>query len=89
MQNHAQNKTARSTSLSNKRMGLMYLGIVEITKETNRIGRIIIILPKQVMCEYCTHISKFYCILRGRIKRFNSPITTILFEVGNFRTVAG
>ena len=30
-----------------------------------------------------------YCILRGRIKGFNSSITTILFEVGSYRTVVG
>ena len=30
-----------------------------------------------------------YCILRGQIKGFNSSITTILFEVGSYRTVVG
>ena len=30
-----------------------------------------------------------YYILRGRIKGFNSSITTILFEVGSYRTVVG
>ena len=30
-----------------------------------------------------------YCILRGRIKGFNRSITTILFEVGSYRTVVG
>ena len=35
----------------------------------------------------CTNI--IYCILRGRIKEFNSSITTILFEVGSYRTVVG
>ena len=30
-----------------------------------------------------------YCILRGRIKGFNHSITTILFEVGSYRTVFG
>ena len=30
-----------------------------------------------------------YCILRGRIKGFNSSITTILFEVDSYRTVVG
>ena len=28
-----------------------------------------------------------YCILRGRIKGLNSFITSILFEVGSYRTV--
>ena len=28
-----------------------------------------------------------YCILCGRIKGLNSSITTILFEVGSYRTV--
>ena len=31
----------------------------------------------------------YYCILRGRIKGFNRSITTILFEVGSYRTVVG
>ena len=31
----------------------------------------------------------YYCILRGRIKGLNSSITTILFEVGGYRTVVG
>ena len=30
-----------------------------------------------------------YCILRGWIKGFNRSITTILFEVGSYRTVVG
>ena len=30
-----------------------------------------------------------YCILRGRVKGFNRSITTILFEVGRYRTVVG
>ena len=30
-----------------------------------------------------------YCILRGQIKGFNRSITTILFEVGSYRTVVG
>ena len=30
-----------------------------------------------------------YCILRGWIKGFNHSITTILFEVGSYRTVVG
>ena len=30
-----------------------------------------------------------YCILCGQIKGFNSSITTILFEVGSYRTVVG
>ena len=30
-----------------------------------------------------------YCILRGWIKEFNNSITTILFEVGSYRTVIG
>ena len=30
-----------------------------------------------------------YYILRGRVKGFNSSITTILFEVSSYRTVVG
>ena len=30
-----------------------------------------------------------YCILRGRIKGFNSSITTIMCEEGSYRTVVG
>ena len=30
-----------------------------------------------------------YCILRGRIKGFNRSITTIMCEVGSYRTVVG
>ena len=30
-----------------------------------------------------------YCILCWQIKGFNSSITTILFEVGSYRTVVG
>ena len=30
-----------------------------------------------------------YCILCRQIKGFNSSITTILFEVGSYRTVVG
>ena len=30
-----------------------------------------------------------YCILRGRIKGFNCSITTILCQVGSYRTVVG
>ena len=33
--------------------------------------------------------SIFYCILRGQIKGFNGSITSILFEVGSYRTVVG
>ena len=45
-------------------------------------------------CEHCHvvpygHFCFIYCILRGRIKGFNSSITTILFEVGSYRTVVG
>ena len=29
----------------------------------------------------------YYCILRGRIKGFNSSITTIMCQVGSYRTV--
>ena len=36
---------------------------------------------------YCFNAD--YCILRGWIKGFNSSITTILFEVGSYRTVVG
>ena len=31
----------------------------------------------------------FYCTLHGRIKGFNSSVTTILFEVGSYRVVIG
>ena len=34
-------------------------------------------------------IMLIYCILCGRIKRFNRSITTILFEVGSYRIVVG
>ena len=34
-------------------------------------------------------ITGFYCILRGRIKGFNSSITTIMCQGGNYRTVVG
>ena len=34
-------------------------------------------------------IAYIYCILRGQIKGFNRSITTILFEVGSYRTVVG
>ena len=37
----------------------------------------------------CKVLSSVYCILRGWIKGFNSSITTILFEVGIYRTVVG
>ena len=44
-------------------------------------------------CFVCTPVQYIYiyiyCILRGRIKGFNRSITTILFEVGSYRTVAG
>ena len=30
-----------------------------------------------------------YCILHGKIKGFNSSITSIFFEVGSYRTVVG
>ena len=30
-----------------------------------------------------------YCILRGRIKEFNSSITAIMCQVGSYRTVVG
>ena len=30
-----------------------------------------------------------YCILCGRIKGFNSSITTIMCQVGSYRTVVG
>ena len=35
------------------------------------------------------HCINVYCILRGRIKGFNSSITTILFEVDSYRIVDG
>ena len=45
---------------------------------------------------YITNISCYYgnglyiyCILHGQIKGFNSSVTTILFEVGSYRTVVG
>ena len=31
----------------------------------------------------------YYCILRGRIKGFNSSITIIMCQVGSYRTVVG
>ena len=31
----------------------------------------------------------YYCILRGRIKGFNSSITAIMCQVGSYRTVVG
>ena len=34
-------------------------------------------------------VCRSYCILRGQIKGFNRSITTILFEVGSYRTVVG
>ena len=34
-------------------------------------------------------IRLFYCILRGRIKGFNSSITAIMCQVGSYRTVVG
>ena len=38
---------------------------------------------------YMNEFKNIYCILRGRIKGFNRSITTILFEVGSYRTVVG
>ena len=35
----------------------------------------------------CDPVSLICCIFGGRIKGFNSSITTILFEVGSYRTV--
>ena len=37
---------------------------------------------------YLTHYGN-YCILRGRIKGFNSSITAIMCQVGSHRTVVG
>ena len=34
-------------------------------------------------------IKNLYCILRGRIKGFNSSITAIMCQVGSYRTVVG
>ena len=34
-------------------------------------------------------INTIYCILRGWIKGFNSSITTIMCQVGSYRTVIG
>ena len=36
----------------------------------------------------CT-LRGIYCILRGWIKGFNSSITTIMCQVGSYRTVVG
>ena len=41
------------------------------------------------ICEVCDIYIYIYCILRGQIKGFNRSITTILFEVGSYRTVVG
>ena len=38
-------------------------------------------------CDFMLFV--IYCILRGQIKGFKSSITTILFEVGSYRTVVG
>ena len=43
----------------------------------------------QYICNLHSTIIPIYCILRGRIKGFNRSITTILFEVGSYRTVVG
>ena len=53
-----------------------------------------IIFPKNlpiilILFSYLATVSFPYCILRGRIKGFNRSITTILFEVGSYRTVVG
>ena len=34
-------------------------------------------------------VNNIYCILRGRIKGFNSSITAIMCQVGSYRTVVG
>ena len=34
-------------------------------------------------------IIELYCILRGQIKGYNRSITTIMYEVGSYRTVVG
>ena len=38
---------------------------------------------------YALYSKSIYCILRGRIKEFNRSITTILCQVGSYRTVVG
>ena len=46
--------------------------------------------PRANAYVYCARaIANIYCILCGQIKRFNSFITVILFEVGSYRTVVG
>ena len=38
---------------------------------------------------FSRHCFALYCILRGRIKGFNSSITAIMCQVGSYRTVVG
>ena len=49
-----------------------------------------------VIMQYCSLMYGFivieiyiYCILHGRIKGYNSSITTIMRQVGSYRTVVG
>ena len=37
--------------------------------------------------QYVATIKYIYCILRGRIKGFNSSITAIMCQVGSYRMV--
>ena len=70
----------------------LYLqGIVEVTMYPKQlifasddivVGSFSFVIKQEV-------INTIYCILRGRIKGFNRSISTILFEVGSYRTVVG
>ena len=60
----------------------LYVSLYMVTKVIS--DAIVLVVIMSVRC--CNSI---YCILRGRIKGFNRSITTILFEVGSYRTVVG
>ena len=44
---------------------------------------------KLIFIVFCVVYMGNYCVLRGRIKGFNSSITAIMYQVGSYRTVVG
>ena len=57
--------------------------VVEVDCRVEAVGETLSTPPKNPLGKH------IYRILRGRIKGFNHSITTILFEVGSYRTVVG
>ena len=67
----------------------VFVHVHSYLKSTNIWDVDLCVNPYKCYLQQHKKINVYYCILRGRIKGFNRSITTILFEVGSYRTVVG